>query len=73
MRAYLAGASLRAAEWLEIAGVNVERVNSEPASVLEVSPLFATSAEQLKSRKLPFTRIGAGKKIYFDESGPREV
>jgi UDP-N-acetylglucosamine/UDP-N-acetylgalactosamine diphosphorylase len=63
----------RAAEWLEIAGVNVHRVNSEPGSVLEISPLFATSAEQLKERKLPFTQIEAGKKVYFDESGPREV
>jgi UDP-N-acetylglucosamine/UDP-N-acetylgalactosamine diphosphorylase len=63
----------RAAEWLEIAGVEVERVNSEPGSVLEISPLFATSVEQLKERKLPFTEIKAGKKLYFDESGPQEV
>jgi UDP-N-acetylglucosamine/UDP-N-acetylgalactosamine diphosphorylase len=63
----------RAAEWLEIAGVEVHRVNSEPGSVLEISPLFATSAEQLKTRKLLFTEIKAGKKIYFGEAGPEEV
>jgi UDP-N-acetylglucosamine/UDP-N-acetylgalactosamine diphosphorylase len=63
----------RAAEWLEIAGVEVHRAHCEPASVLEISPLFATSAEQLKTRKLAFKEIPAGKKIYFGESGPQEV
>jgi UDP-N-acetylglucosamine/UDP-N-acetylgalactosamine diphosphorylase len=63
----------RAADWLEIAGVEVHREYSEPASVLEISPLFATSAEQLKERKLPFKEIAVGKKIYFGEEGPREM
>jgi UDP-N-acetylglucosamine/UDP-N-acetylgalactosamine diphosphorylase len=61
----------RAAEWLELAGVNVHRAHGEPASTLEISPLFATSAQQLKARKLPFTEIKAGQRIYFDESGPK--
>ena len=63
----------RAADWLEIAGIEVHRAHSEPASVLEISPLFATSAEQLKTRKLPFTEIKPGQKLYFGESGPQEV
>jgi UDP-N-acetylglucosamine/UDP-N-acetylgalactosamine diphosphorylase len=63
----------RAAEWLELAGVDVHRAHSEPGSVLEISPLFATSAEQLKSRKLPFNDIQPGNRIYFDETGPKNV
>jgi UDP-N-acetylglucosamine/UDP-N-acetylgalactosamine diphosphorylase len=63
----------RAAEWLEIAGVNVHRVNSEPGSTLEISPLFATSRDQLKSRTLPFNDIQPGNKVYFDETGPKNL
>jgi UDP-N-acetylglucosamine/UDP-N-acetylgalactosamine diphosphorylase len=61
----------RAAEWLELAGVNVARAEGEPASVLEISPLFATSADQLKTRTLPFKQVKAGERVYFDESGPK--
>jgi UDP-N-acetylglucosamine/UDP-N-acetylgalactosamine diphosphorylase len=60
----------RAAEWLEYAGVGVDRANSEPASVIEISPLFATSREQLKERRLSMPQIPGGKTVYFDESGP---
>ena len=52
-------------------GVNVHREHGEPASVLEISPLFATSAAQLKTRALPFTEIKSGQRIYFDESGAK--
>jgi UDP-N-acetylglucosamine/UDP-N-acetylgalactosamine diphosphorylase len=58
----------RAAEWLEVAGVEVIREHSEPASVLEISPLFATSAAQLRERKLGFRQIKAGEKVYLDGS-----
>jgi len=58
----------RAAKWLEGAGVDVVREHSEPASVLEISPLFATSAAQLKERKLGFNQIKAGEKVYLDGS-----
>ncbi|HEY7119559.1 MAG TPA: UDPGP type 1 family protein [Tepidisphaeraceae bacterium] len=61
----------RAAEWLENAGVRVAREKDEPACVIEISPLFATSAEQLRSRPIPSKEIGAGKTVYFDESGPQ--
>lgn len=59
----------RAAEWLESAGVTVARDNGEVAATLEISPLFATSADQLKTRKLPFNKIEPGEKILFDETG----
>jgi UDP-N-acetylglucosamine/UDP-N-acetylgalactosamine diphosphorylase len=60
----------RAAEWLELAGLNVARENGEPASVLEISPLFATSAAQLKTRNIQFKEIKRNERIYFDEGGP---
>jgi UDP-N-acetylglucosamine/UDP-N-acetylgalactosamine diphosphorylase len=63
----------RAAEWLEMAGVNVEREHGEPASIIEISPLFATSAAQLKTRTLPFREVKHGQRIYIDESGPKSV
>jgi len=61
----------RAAEWLEIAGVNVERAHSEPAAILEISPLYATSAHQLQTREIGFVQIKAGETVLFDESGPK--
>lgn len=60
----------RAANWLEIAGVEVERQHCEPAAVLEISPLYATSAAQLKSRNIQFKQIKHNETVYFDQSGP---
>jgi hypothetical protein len=48
--------------------VKVQRENSEPASVLEISPLFAISAAQLKERNLAQKEIKAGEKVYLDGS-----
>jgi UDP-N-acetylglucosamine/UDP-N-acetylgalactosamine diphosphorylase len=62
----------RAADWLELAGVNVRRTNGEPPPI-EISPLFATSARQLKARNIGLTEIRAEQKVYFDESGPAQV
>jgi UDP-N-acetylglucosamine/UDP-N-acetylgalactosamine diphosphorylase len=62
----------RAAEWLESAGISVARANGEVAAVLEISPLFATGAEQVKARTLPFKKIESGAKIMFDESGAHQ-
>jgi UDP-N-acetylglucosamine/UDP-N-acetylgalactosamine diphosphorylase len=59
----------RAADWLELAGVNVERSHGEPPPI-EISPLFATNAKQLKSRNLGVNEISSGQRVYFDESGP---
>lgn len=55
----------RAAEWLEIAGCDVPRKNAEVDATLEISPLFATSAQQLKSRKLP-KHIEPGASVYLE-------
>ena len=54
----------RNAEWLELAGVNVPRENSEPAAVIEISPLYAASKEQLKAKK-PAVDITPGAAVYL--------
>jgi len=54
-----------------MAGVNVERAHSEPAAILEISPLYATSAHQLQTREIGFVQIKAGETVLFDESWPK--
>jgi UDP-N-acetylglucosamine/UDP-N-acetylgalactosamine diphosphorylase len=41
----------RAARWLQEAGVSVPMKDGEPDATLEISPLVATSAQQLRTRK----------------------
>ena len=55
----------RAARWLEGAGVQVQTRLSEPDCMLEISPLYAINAEQLKTRKLPVQRVQAGESVYL--------
>lgn len=43
----------RAARWLKDAGVDVAMKEGEVDATIEISPLFAASAEQLESRSLP--------------------
>jgi UDP-N-acetylglucosamine/UDP-N-acetylgalactosamine diphosphorylase len=54
----------RAARWLQAAGVEVPMKNGEPDATLEISPLFATSAAQLATRKLPGT-VHSGDTVYL--------
>ena len=54
----------RAADWLELAGCDVPRKDGEADCVLEISPLFATSAQQLKTRNLP-PKITPGSSTYL--------
>jgi UDP-N-acetylglucosamine/UDP-N-acetylgalactosamine diphosphorylase len=42
----------RAARWLTEAGVSVPMKNGEPDALLEISPLFAVSADQLRGKSL---------------------
>lgn len=55
----------RAARWLRAAGVAVPEKNGEPDALLEISPLYATSSEQLKSRA-PKLTVGPGTTHYFE-------
>jgi UDP-N-acetylglucosamine/UDP-N-acetylgalactosamine diphosphorylase len=56
----------RAARWLRDAGVEVPTArDGEPDAVLEISPLYATSAGQVQQRR-PSIRIDHGAQIYID-------
>lgn len=59
----------RAARWLKSAGIEVPAKDGEPHATLEISPLFATSAEQLQQRTLGMTRVRPGESLYFDLEG----
>lgn len=56
----------RAARWLQSAGVEVPVKSGEPDAVIEISPLFATSAAQLATRALPFQSIKGGESKYIE-------
>jgi UDP-N-acetylglucosamine/UDP-N-acetylgalactosamine diphosphorylase len=59
----------RAARWLREAGVDVPTgAGGEPDATLEISPLYAISAGQLKARK-PRVNVRAGAVLYFESSG----
>ncbi|MGH7215436.1 MAG: hypothetical protein ACREIT_11790, partial [Tepidisphaeraceae bacterium] len=60
----------RAARWLREAGVEAPRKSDgEPDATLEISSLYATSAEQLKSRKPTVRKITSGQSAYFGTNG----
>ena len=56
----------RAARWLIAAGVDVPVRDDKPEATLEISPLFALSATQLKERTLAKKSIRPGESAYFD-------
>jgi UDP-N-acetylglucosamine/UDP-N-acetylgalactosamine diphosphorylase len=58
----------RAARWLSGAGVQIPTRGGEPDAVLEISPLFATSAEQLKQRQ-PKMNVTPGAVVYIGSNG----
>jgi UDP-N-acetylglucosamine/UDP-N-acetylgalactosamine diphosphorylase len=58
----------RAARWLASAGVKVAQQDGEPDAVIEISPLFATSADQLKQRTLGSKHIQKGETLYFGDA-----
>ena len=53
----------RAARWLVSAGVEVPMKNGEPDAMLEISPLFAVSADQLRGKSIP--KVESGATIYL--------
>ncbi|UCG33276.1 MAG: UDPGP type 1 family protein [Phycisphaerales bacterium] len=57
---------LRAARWLEQAGVDVPRLpDGRPNAVIEISPLFALDAEMLAERKSEILPIRPGESTYI--------
>ena len=60
----------RAAEWLEEAGITVPRdAEGQIAAALEISPLFATSAEELAEKVDREVKISAGQNFYIGSRG----
>jgi UDP-N-acetylglucosamine/UDP-N-acetylgalactosamine diphosphorylase len=56
----------RAARWLKEAGVNVPvKADGEPDANIEISPLFATTAQQLRTRDLSKVQIRAGESVFL--------
>jgi UDP-N-acetylglucosamine/UDP-N-acetylgalactosamine diphosphorylase len=58
----------RAAKWLAKAGISVPQNNGEPDVVLEISPLYATSAARLREKKLPpsLLTLPPGASVYLE-------
>jgi UDP-N-acetylglucosamine/UDP-N-acetylgalactosamine diphosphorylase len=57
----------RAAAWLESAGVKVPRKSDgKPDCVLEISPVFALSKEEIKDKARCISDIKTGSSIYLD-------
>jgi UDP-N-acetylglucosamine/UDP-N-acetylgalactosamine diphosphorylase len=57
----------RAARWLEAAGVQIPMKAGEPECVLEISPLFALSREQIRQRPILRHEVRARESTYFGE------
>ena len=58
----------RAARWLEAAGIEVPTdKDGEPDAIVEISPLFADSAEAMKAKSLPATAIQPGERVYHGD------
>lgn len=56
----------RNARWLEAAGVSIPKTEAgEPDCIIEISPLYAADAAQLKAKPLPFKTIERGQSIYL--------
>lgn len=61
----------RAARWLRDSGVEVAtQDDGEVAAVIEISPLYATSAAQLRERELNLSRIHPDDILYIGAGGP---
>jgi UDP-N-acetylglucosamine/UDP-N-acetylgalactosamine diphosphorylase len=59
--------SRRAARWLAQAGFDVpRRADGEPDGVFEISPLLATTAEELRSRTLSPRPIAPNERVYLE-------
>jgi len=60
----------RAAKWLEGAGVVVPRdADGQVAAAIEISPLYADSAEELARKVDKDLKISAGQSVYLDSRG----
>jgi UDP-N-acetylglucosamine/UDP-N-acetylgalactosamine diphosphorylase len=58
--------SRRAVRWLGEAGVEIPLKGGEPDAIVEISPLYATSAAQIRSRTLPMLHLKHREEIYLE-------
>ncbi|MBA3452636.1 MAG: UDPGP type 1 family protein [Deltaproteobacteria bacterium] len=64
----------RAARWLGEAAVEVPRQpDGEPDAVLEISPLFAPTAEHVRARGVPMTAVQPGGVLFLGPDGPEHA
>ena len=59
----------RAAWWLKVAGVETPSKAGEPDATLEISPLYATSADQLRTRSVGIRKVDSGATLYLGSNG----
>jgi UDP-N-acetylglucosamine/UDP-N-acetylgalactosamine diphosphorylase len=59
----------RAARWLTEAGIVVPMKDGKVDAVLEIDPLVALSAEQLKTRDLGIKQINSGSRVFIGTTG----
>ena len=62
----------RSARWLTAAGVRVPMKDGEPDCVIELSPLYATSEQDLIAKRPVFV-IAPGQKVYVGEDGKPQI
>jgi UDP-N-acetylglucosamine/UDP-N-acetylgalactosamine diphosphorylase len=55
----------RSARWLTAAGAKVAMQNGFPDAMIEISPMFAVDAEELRSKPLPIKQIKSGESVYL--------
>ena len=56
----------RAADWLRNAGVEIPVKQGEPDALLEIAPLFATSAARIRTRNVSALQIRSGETVYLE-------
>jgi UDP-N-acetylglucosamine/UDP-N-acetylgalactosamine diphosphorylase len=56
----------RAARWLRAAGVEIAINNCEPDTLIEISPMRALTAADLRARDLPIQQIKSGDSVYIE-------
>jgi UDP-N-acetylglucosamine/UDP-N-acetylgalactosamine diphosphorylase len=59
----------RAARWLEAAGVYVPMKDGKVDAVIEIDPLFATTAMRFRERKFNIKEVQPGTTLYFGKDG----
>jgi len=60
----------RNARWLRDAGIEVPARNGEPDAVIEISPLMAVTADDLRNKRAGLKPVQSGSTIFLGPEGP---